>query len=91
MQILDAVLQTASGERVKATWFNQPWVEKNLREGAKLILTGRVKRFGKSAQLGVEHMELLDSGGAVAVRAAASAPGGSWASTTARRASARIF
>ncbi|GAA4018379.1 ATP-dependent DNA helicase RecG [Deinococcus rubellus] len=64
MQILDAVLQTASGERVKATWFNQPWVEKNLREGAKLILTGRVKRFGRSAQLGVEHMELLDGGGA---------------------------
>ncbi|TSA83721.1 ATP-dependent DNA helicase RecG [Deinococcus detaillensis] len=61
MQILNAVLQTSSGERIKATWFNQPWVEKNLREGAKLILTGRVKRFGKSAQLGVEYMETLDS------------------------------
>ncbi|AWN23775.1 DNA helicase RecG [Deinococcus irradiatisoli] len=63
MQILDAVVQTSSGERVKATWFNQPWVEKNLREGSSLILTGRVKRFGKSAQLGVEHMETLDQAG----------------------------
>ena len=63
MQILDAVIQTSSGEKVKATWFNQPWVEKSLREGSRLILTGRVKRFGRSAQLGVEHLETLDSAG----------------------------
>ena len=62
MQILDAVLITSSGEKVKATWFNQPWVEKNLREGSNLILTGRVKRFGNSAQLGVEHMEQVSGG-----------------------------
>jgi ATP-dependent DNA helicase RecG len=62
MQILDAVLITSSGEKVKATWFNQPWIEKNLREGANLILTGRVKRFGSSAQLGVEHMEQVSAG-----------------------------
>ncbi len=60
--ILEVTLQTASGERVKATWFNQPWVENNLKEGQKLILTGRVKRFGRNAQLGVEHMETLEGG-----------------------------
>ncbi|PIG97680.1 ATP-dependent DNA helicase RecG [Deinococcus sp. UR1] len=60
MQILDVTLETPSGGRVKATWFNQPWVEKQLREGARLVLTGRVKRFGRSVQLGVEHLETVD-------------------------------
>ncbi|GGM33091.1 ATP-dependent DNA helicase RecG [Deinococcus arenae] len=60
MQVLDVTLETPSGGRVKATWFNQPWVEKQLREGARLVLTGRVKRFGRSVQLGVEHLETVD-------------------------------
>ena len=60
MQILEVVLETPSGGRVKATWFNQPWVEKQLREGARLVLTGRVKKFGRSVQLGVEHLETVD-------------------------------
>ncbi|WP_414656597.1 ATP-dependent DNA helicase RecG [Deinococcus sp. VB343] len=60
MLILEIVLETPSGGRVKATWFNQPWVEKQLREGARLVLTGRVKKFGRSVQLGVEHLETVE-------------------------------
>ncbi|WP_291424087.1 ATP-dependent DNA helicase RecG [Deinococcus sp.] len=60
MLIIEIVLETPSGGRVKATWFNQPWVEKQLREGARLVLTGRVKKFGRSVQLGVEHLETVD-------------------------------
>lgn len=61
MLVIDVTLETPSGGRVKATWFNQPWVEKQLREGAALVLTGRVKKFGRSVQLGVEHLETLDN------------------------------
>ncbi|MFC4639387.1 ATP-dependent DNA helicase RecG [Deinococcus hohokamensis] len=60
MLVIDVTLETPSGGRVKATWFNQPWVERQLREGARLVLTGRVKKFGRSVQLGVEHLETVD-------------------------------
>lgn len=60
MLILDVTLETPSGGRVKASWFNQPWVERQLREGARLVLTGRVKKFGRSVQLGVEHLETVE-------------------------------
>ncbi|GHF49103.1 ATP-dependent DNA helicase RecG [Deinococcus metalli] len=60
MLVIDVTLETPAGGRVKATWFNQPWVEKQLREGARLVLTGRVKKFGRSVQLGVEHLETVD-------------------------------
>ncbi|PNY82191.1 ATP-dependent DNA helicase RecG [Deinococcus koreensis] len=61
MLVIDVTLETPSGGRVKATWFNQPWVEKQLREGARLVLTGRVKKFGRSVQLGVEHLETVEN------------------------------
>ncbi|WP_034384195.1 ATP-dependent DNA helicase RecG [Deinococcus sp. YIM 77859] len=60
MLILDVTLETPAGGRVRASWFNQPWVEKQLREGARLVLTGRVKRFGRTVQLGVEHLETVE-------------------------------
>lgn len=60
MLIIEITLETPSGGRVKASWFNQPWVERQLREGAKLVLTGRVKKFGSRVQLGVEHLETVD-------------------------------
>ncbi|GAA5532570.1 ATP-dependent DNA helicase RecG [Deinococcus aluminii] len=60
MLILDVTLETPSGGRVRASWFNQPWVERQLREGARLVLTGRVKKFGRSVQLGVEHLETVE-------------------------------
>ncbi|MBI0445889.1 ATP-dependent DNA helicase RecG [Deinococcus sp. DB0503] len=58
--ILDVTLETPAGGRVRASWFNQPWVERHLREGARLVLTGRVKRFGRTVQLGVEHLETME-------------------------------
>ena len=60
MLILEATVENPHGQRVKCTWFNQAWVERGLREGARVIVTGRVKRFGRTAQVGVEHMETLD-------------------------------
>ena len=63
MLIIEITLETPSGGRVKATWFNQPWVERQLREGAKLVLTGRVKKFGSRVQLAVEHLETVEGAG----------------------------
>lgn len=60
MLIIEITLETPSGGRVKASWFNQPWVERQLREGARLILTGRVKKFGNRVQLSVEHIEKME-------------------------------
>ncbi|MEF2277546.1 ATP-dependent DNA helicase RecG [Deinococcus sp. YIM 134068] len=60
MLVLDVTLETPAGGKVRANWFNQPWIERQLREGARLVLTGRVKKFGKSVQLGVEHLETVE-------------------------------
>ncbi|WP_026332287.1 ATP-dependent DNA helicase RecG [Deinococcus apachensis] len=60
MFILEVTLETPSGGRVRASWFNQPWVERQLKEGARLVLTGRAKKFGRSVQLGVEHLETVE-------------------------------
>ena len=64
MTILEAVLLTPSGSRVKVTWFNQPWLEKQLGEGKQVIVTGRVKRFGRTVQLSAEHLESLENAAA---------------------------
>ena len=62
MLILEVVLENPWGEKIKCTWFNQAWVEKGLREGLRLIVTGRAKRFGRQVQVAVEHMESASSG-----------------------------
>ncbi len=51
---LDATVVDASG-RIKATWFNQPWLEGKLTPGTHVRLRGHLTRFGfnvKSYDLG---------------------------------------
>ena len=72
MLVLEATLENNFGFRVKCSWFQQPWVERFLKEGSRLIVTGKVKRFGRSIQIGVEHFEeegesSLDTGRIVSV------------------------
>ncbi|GEM47911.1 ATP-dependent DNA helicase RecG [Deinococcus cellulosilyticus] len=57
MLILEAVVQNAYGHKVKCTWFQQPWIERSLKVGAHIIVTGRAKKFGRQIQLNVEYME----------------------------------
>jgi ATP-dependent DNA helicase RecG len=57
MLILKATLRDDFGNTASATWFNQPWVEKTLREGNRLIITGKAKRFGRKLELSVEYFE----------------------------------
>jgi ATP-dependent DNA helicase RecG len=45
LQILTARVADDTGE-IKATWFNQPWLEQRLRPGTPVRLRGRPNRYG---------------------------------------------
>lgn len=60
--VLRVVLEDAFGERLTALWFHQPWVEKQVFPRQRLIVTGRVKRRGRSTELNVEGYEVDDEG-----------------------------
>jgi ATP-dependent DNA helicase RecG len=63
MLILKVELRDDLGNRASATWFNQPWIEKNLKEGARLIVTGKAKKFGRKLEIAVEYFEVEDTDG----------------------------
>ncbi len=48
--ITEALVSDESGT-MKVVWFNQPFLTKNLRVGERIMLSGRVERYGKSVQL----------------------------------------
>lgn len=60
--VLRVVLEDAQGERLTALWFHQPWVEKQIFPRQRLIVSGRVKRRGRSLELNVESYEVDDEG-----------------------------
>jgi ATP-dependent DNA helicase RecG len=45
LRILTARVSDETGE-IKATWFNQPWLESRLRPGTEVRLRGRANKFG---------------------------------------------
>ena len=45
LKILTARVADSSGE-IKATWFNQPWLERRLEPGTQIRLRGRANKFG---------------------------------------------
>jgi ATP-dependent DNA helicase RecG len=45
LKILTARVADDTGE-IKATWFNQPWLEERLSAGTRIRLRGRANRFG---------------------------------------------
>lgn len=62
--ILEATLSTSSGETFKAVWFNQPWIERLLKVGSELLISGRAKRFGRgqhNLQISAEHLETIQN------------------------------
>ncbi len=54
LSILSVKVGDESGT-VRATWFNQPWVAEKLREGTRLLLTGKLTKRG----LAVNEYEIL--------------------------------
>ena len=47
---------------IRATWFNQPYLLKQLPRGAYIVVTGVKKRFGNSVEFGVQSHELPEQG-----------------------------
>lgn len=57
MLIVQARLADEQGNKMTAVWFNQPWVLRQLREGEKIVVTGRYTVRGRVRNLAVEHFE----------------------------------
>jgi ATP-dependent DNA helicase RecG len=47
---------------VRAIWFNQPYLHKQLTSGAYIVMTGVKQRFGNSVQFSVRSHELPEQG-----------------------------
>jgi ATP-dependent DNA helicase RecG len=62
MVVLRTFLADEKGGRLTALWFNQPWLEKQLFPGQRLILTGKVKRRGRQVEINVAHFEIDEEG-----------------------------
>ena len=61
MQLVQVRFTDAWGWKFSGIWFNQPWVLKQMPEGASVVLSGRVQRRGGQISLVVEYFE--DEGG----------------------------
>ncbi len=60
LYIFRAFLEDHQGSRLTAVWFNQPWLEKQVWPGQRLIVSGRAKVAGRQREIGVQHMEVDD-------------------------------
>ena len=56
-----AVLGDETGN-IKATWFNMPWVARQLKHGVKVVLSGKVNVFRGSLVFQAPEYEMLDGG-----------------------------
>jgi len=65
MVVLRAFLEDRYGGRLNAVWFNQPWLEKQLYPGQRLIVSGKVKRRGRQLEINVAHHEVDEEGEAL--------------------------
>jgi len=56
-----ARVQDESGA-IRASWFNQPYLQKQLVKGASIVLTGVKQRFGNRVEFSVRSHELPEQG-----------------------------
>ncbi|WP_337868695.1 ATP-dependent DNA helicase RecG [Meiothermus sp.] len=61
LQLVQVRFMDAWGWKFTGIWFNQPWVLKQMPEGASIVLSGRVQKRGGVISLMVEYFE--DEGG----------------------------
>jgi ATP-dependent DNA helicase RecG len=57
IQLVQVRFMDAWGWKFTGIWFNQPWVLKQMLEGASLVLSGRVQKRGGNISLMVEYFE----------------------------------
>ena len=60
IRVLRATLAGQKGETLPLVWFNQPWLEKQLHPGQRLIVTGAVRLRGSRPELHVQDFEIDD-------------------------------
>jgi len=60
LHVFRAVLRADDGGRLTAVWFNQPWLEKQVFPGLRLIVTGKVKAVGRNVELAAAGHEIDD-------------------------------
>lgn len=60
LHVLRASLVDSRDKRLTAVWFNQPWLEKQIFPGLRLVVSGKVKRSGATATLNVTGFEVDD-------------------------------
>ncbi|NOQ68351.1 ATP-dependent DNA helicase RecG [Patescibacteria group bacterium] len=61
MNITEALIEDESGA-IKAVWFNQPFLVRNLKKGANVSLSGKIVYAQEGLQLSNPSYELLGSG-----------------------------
>src|SRR5690606_3788479 len=60
LHVFRASLIADDGGRLTVVWFNQPWLEKQVFPGLRLIVTGKVKVAGRTTELVVAGHEVDD-------------------------------
>ncbi|HET8986674.1 MAG TPA: DEAD/DEAH box helicase, partial [Trueperaceae bacterium] len=58
MHVFRASLAADDGGRLTAVWFNQPWLERQVFPGTRLIVTGKVKVNGRTIELAAAAHEV---------------------------------
>jgi ATP-dependent DNA helicase RecG len=59
VNISEAVISDGTGN-LRATWFNQPWIAKKLREGVQVVLSGKIDQYLGRLTMNSPEMEQLD-------------------------------
>ncbi|MEM9703767.1 MAG: DEAD/DEAH box helicase, partial [Planctomycetota bacterium] len=57
--LVKSVVETGSG-RVRASFFNQPWMRKKLPVGARVLLTGKPKRYDGAWEFSSPQVQILE-------------------------------
>jgi ATP-dependent DNA helicase RecG len=58
-QLVEVIVSDGTGA-LRVTWFNQPWITKTLREGAQIVLAGKIEQYLGRFIMNNPEWELLD-------------------------------
>ena len=59
MHITEAVVSDGTGN-LRATWFNQPWIYKKIRDGAQVVLSGKIDQYLGRLTMNSPEIEQID-------------------------------
>ncbi|MFN2146008.1 MAG: DEAD/DEAH box helicase, partial [Anaerolineales bacterium] len=58
-QLVEVIITDGTGA-LRVTWFNQPWITKTLKEGAQIVVAGKVEQYLGRYVMNNPEWELLD-------------------------------